>query len=82
MLMVQEALAASEIPQVLVCVNPALGVTDNASAPAPELVTVNDLAPLAAPTATLLNVAAAGLRATGATPVPVMEAAMGLPIPL
>ena len=51
--MVQEAFAASELPQVLVCVNPALGVIAfKANALAPRLVTVKVLAALGDPTTT------------------------------
>jgi hypothetical protein len=81
-LMVQEAFPASELPQVLVWVKPALGVIVKAKALAPRLVTLKLLAELVDPTATLPNDVDAGLRVTGATPIPVTEPTVGLPIPL
>jgi hypothetical protein len=80
--MLQEAFAANDTPQVLVWVKPALGVMLNAIAVPPELVTVNALAALGDPTATLPNEIEAGLMVTGTTPVPVMAADRGLPNPL
>ena len=82
MFMVQEAFPASELPQVLVWVKPALGVIVRANALLPRFVTVKALAALVDPTATLPNDVDAGLRVTGATPVPVMEPTAGLPKPL
>ena len=66
----QEAPGATEV-QLSVSTKPALGVTVNAMAAADLLFTVNVLAALVVPRATLPNERDAGVIVTGATPVPV-----------
>jgi hypothetical protein len=71
-LMVQEVFAASELPQVLVWVNPALSVIAfKTNALVPRLATVKALAALGDPTTTFPKVRDAGLSDSGATPLPV-----------